>query len=64
MGGNKNDSHGTYNTNDKIEFKNATLKSRLCHQSDTYVLVKGTITAAAQTSAALDKNDKQVILIA
>ena len=31
MGGNKNDSHGTYSTNDKIKFKNTMLKSRLCH---------------------------------
>ena len=29
-----------------------------------YILVKGTITVETQTSAALDRNDKEVILIA
>ena len=56
--------HGTYNTNNQIKFKTILLKSNLCHYSDTYILVKGKITVETQTSAALDRNDKEVILIA
>lgn len=57
-------SHGTYNTNKQIKFKTILLKLNLCHYSDMYILVKGTITVETQTSAALDRNDKEVILIA
>ena len=38
------DSRGTYNTNSQIEFKNSMLRSSLCDYSDTYILVRGTIT--------------------
>ena len=34
------DSHGTYNTNSQIKFKNTKLKSSLSNYSDAYILVK------------------------
>ena len=37
-------SRGVYNTNSDIRFKTTMLKSSLCYHSDTYILVKGTIT--------------------
>ena len=40
------ESRGTYNVNSQIKFKTTMLKSSLCHYSDAYVLVKGTITIA------------------
>ena len=38
------ESRGTYNVNSQIKFKTTMLKSSLCDYSDTYILVKGTIT--------------------
>ena len=40
------ESRGTYNVNSQIKFKTIILKSSLCDYSDTYILVKGTITIA------------------
>ena len=37
-------SRGTYNTNSQIKFITSMLSSRLCDQSDAYILVNGTIT--------------------
>ena len=34
----------TYNENKSIRFKTPMLRSNLCHYSDAYILVKGTIT--------------------
>ena len=38
------DACGTHNTNSQIKFKNTKLKPPLCDYSDSYILVKGTIT--------------------
>ena len=38
------ESRGKYNANSQIKFKTTMLKSSLCDYSDTYILVKGTIT--------------------
>ena len=58
------DARGTSNTNSKVQFKNTMIKSSLCDYSDTYIPVKETITVvgqgAAPTSAATDRNNKQV----
>ena len=58
------ESRGTYNANSQIKFKTTMLKSSLCDYSDSYILVKGTITingeggdAAARQS---DERDKGV----
>ena len=56
-----NDSLGTYNTNSQIKFKTTILKSSLCDYSNAYIFFKGIIRVAANTSAARDRNDKQVI---
>ena len=37
----------TYNENKSIKFKTPMLRSNLCNYSDTYILVKGTITVTA-----------------
>ena len=37
----------TYNENKSIRFKTPMLRSNLCDYSDTYILVKGTITVMA-----------------
>ena len=58
------ESRGAYNVNSQIRFKTTMLKSSLCHYSDPYVLVKGTITisAAGDDAAArqADERDKGV----
>ena len=59
------ESRGTYNVNSQIKFKTTMLKSSLCDYSDTYILVKGTITVAGagdDTAARqADERDKGVI---
>ena len=59
------DSLGTYCNNSGIKFKTTMLKSSLCDYSDSWILVKGTITLVGQAadSAAIqaDRNNKQVI---
>ena len=61
----KDDSLGTYCNNSGIKFKTTMLKSSLCDDSDSWILVKGTITLVGQAadSAAIqaDRNNKQVI---
>ena len=39
-------SQGTYDEDNQIRFKTSMLRSSLCAYSDTYILVKGTITVA------------------
>ena len=59
------DSRGTCNTNSQIKFKTSMLRSTLCINRDTYILVSGTITitGAGSNDAAtrLDKRNKEVI---
>ena len=57
------ESRGTYYVNSQINFKTTMLKSSLCDYSDTYILVKGTITIAGDDAAArqADERDKGVI---
>ena len=58
------ESRGTYNVNTQIKFKTTMLKSSLCDYSDSYILVKGTITitgAGADAAARqADERDKGV----
>ena len=57
------ESRGAYNVNSQIKFKTTMLKSSLCDYSDTYILVKGTITVnktAAQGAAANNANKKVI----
>ena len=57
------ESRGTYNVNNQIKFKTTMIESSLCDYSDTYILVKGTITvnntSAAYTNA--NNTNKKVI---
>ena len=47
----------TYNENKSIRFKTPMLRSNLCDYSDAYILVKGTITVAADhIGAGVDEN--------
>ena len=53
------DACGTHNTNSQIKFKNTKLKPPLCDYSDSYILVKGTITITrAWTNAAARQVDE------
>ena len=57
----------TYNENKSIRFKTAMLRSNLCDYSDTYILVKGTITITApgvnnNANNIRDKRNRPVIL--
>ena len=54
------DTHETYNTNSQIRFKTSMLNSTLCDYSDTYILVKGTISVAAGAAVG-GNNEKKVI---
>ena len=57
------ESRGTYNANSQIKFKITMLKYNLCDYSDTYILVKGTVTVNNTASADADANNtnKKVI---
>ena len=57
------ESSGTYNTNSQIRFETSMLRPILCDYSDTYILVKGTITVANNAAAGQAANDvdKKVI---
>ena len=52
-----------YNVNRQIKFKTTILKSSLCHYSDAYILVKGTISVnnTATADAAVNNTNKKVI---
>ena len=56
---------GTYNTNSQTKFKTTMLKANLCDSSDTYLLVKGTITVAAAGATPeaiqVNENNKQAL---
>ena len=54
--------HRTYNTNSQIKCKITMLKSSSCDYSDTYILVKGTITitrGTATVDAAIKRLNKR-----
>ena len=51
------ESRGTCNVNSQIKFKTTMLKSSLCDYSDTYILVKGTITVNNTAAAGTDANN-------
>ena len=57
------ESRGTYNVNSQIKFKTTMLKSSLCHYSDAYILVTGTITVNNNAAVGADANNtnKKVI---
>ena len=57
------ESRGTYNVNSQIKFKTTMLKSSLCDYSDSYIIVKGTITVnnTAADGAAANNINKKVI---
>ena len=55
------ESRGIYNVNSQIKFKTILLISSFCDYSDTYILVKGTITiAGAGADAAARQADKEI----
>ena len=56
----------TYNINNQIKFKTTMLQSGLCSYSDTYILVKETITVedTSPAAAAINNAYKKSILIA
>ena len=52
---------GAYNINSQIKFKTTMLKSSSCDYSDTYILVKRTITiTGAGADAAARQADKEI----
>ena len=51
-------SRGTYNKDNQIRFKTSVLKSSLCDYSDSYILVKETITVAEEAAAAPNNVNK------
>ena len=55
------DLRGTYTTNSRIKYSNKTsmLKSSLCDYSDTYILVKETITIARGGANSAARQNKQ-----
>ena len=53
-----NNARGTCNTFSQVRLKRTIFKSTLYDQSDAYILVEGTITAAANTTLAADINNK------
>ena len=58
----KDESQGTYNKDNQIRFKTSMLRSSLCDYSDTYILVKGTVTVANTAAAGVANNaNKRVI---
>ena len=52
-------SRGTYNNNSQIKFKNSMLRSSLCDYSGAYIIVKGTISIAAQAGDNLNNANKK-----
>ena len=56
-------SRGTYSANRQINFKTSMLRASLCDYSDTYILVKGNISANNTVAADADANNtvKKVI---
>ena len=56
-----NDSRGTYNTNSQIKSETPMLRSSFCDYSDAYILVKGTISTAAQAGGNRNNANKNVV---
>ena len=52
---------GAYNTNSETEFRTLMLRSSLCHYSDSYILLKGTILIAAQAEKNPNNGNKKVV---
>ena len=50
---------GTQSTGRQIKFNTMMLKSSLCDYSDSYILVKGNITIAGVTDAAVQRAGKR-----
>ena len=50
-----------YNNNSQIKLKTSLLKSNLCHYSDTYIFLNGTITITGKEAdqAAISKINKK-----
>ena len=55
---------GICNKSSQVKLKILILKSSLCNSDNLYILVKETITVAANTAAAPDRNDKKKIIFA
>ena len=56
------ESRRVYNVKSQIKFKSNVLNSSLCHCSDAYILVKGTLTVSnTGTTAAPNNKNKKVI---
>ena len=53
--------HGTYNKDSQIKFKTSMLNSTLRKYSDVYLLVKGTISVAAQAGDYPNNGDKELV---
>ena len=51
------ESRGTYNVNSQVKFKTTMISSNLCDYSDSYILVKGTITVNNTAAADADANN-------
>ena len=51
------ESRGTYNTISQIRFKTTMLRSSLCDYSDTYILVKRTITTTGTGANSAERNE-------
>ena len=56
------ESRGTYNTNSQIKFKTSMLMSNLHDYSDTYILVKGTISIVRILAPAQPENIAKKVL--
>ena len=50
------ESWGTYDESNQIKFKYSMIRSSLCHYSDAYLNVKGTITVIVQSTAVNNRN--------
>ena len=59
---NKDDPHGTYNTNSQTKFETSMLKPILCDYSDGYALVRGVIKIPNIVTAAAPNNRKNIKL--
>ena len=53
--------HQECNKNNQFRFKMSLLSSILCDYSNSYILVKGTITVAQETAVAPNNANKKVI---
>ena len=56
------ESRGTYNEDNQINFKTSMLRSNLCNYSDAWILVKGTITITNTAEGAAANNVNKKVL--